>query len=653
MKGEKSVTKSMSALGALIALGIVFGDIGTSPLYVMKTILHVNYLPTADYLLGAISCIFWTLTLQTTVKYVYVALRADNHGEGGILALYALIKKQGCSWFYVLAIVGASTLIADGVITPAITVTSAIEGLRDISPHIPIVPLVLAIITVIFLIQRFGTSSIGRYFGPFMLAWFLMLGVLGGYRVLDFPQVIQAVNPYYAVKLLVNDPAWFLVLGAVFLCTTGAEALYSDLGHCGKKNITVSWLFVKLMLVLNYMGQGAFVMRHGLGTGADANPFFRMMPEWLLVPGIIMSTGAAIIASQALISGCFTIFSEAVHLDFWPLLLFKYPTTEKGQIYIPLINKLLYVLCVITILLFQSSAHMEAAYGLAITITMLMTTLMLSAYLSQRFTPRWLVAIFMAVYISIEGLFLFANMSKFMHGGWFTILLSLFFGVIMVIWYKARAIRRSYLRFKELKQYYGIIQDIKADVSIPKFASNLVYILQSDQEGMVEDKLIYSIVNKQPKRADHYWLIHFQHVDSPETLDYSCKELIDDTLFSIDIRIGFRVNPLMNLYLRQIIEDLTAEKRLDIRSGYPSLRRHGIAGDFRFIVIHRIYYPSNIVSMVDNLLLNLFAIVKHIGVGDERALGLDTSYVTVETVPLIVNTRYRQRITRRKSKTEF
>ncbi len=641
-------TKALSRLGMLVAIGIVFGDIGTSPLYVMNTILRANPAFDTDYILGAVSCIIWTLTLQTTIKYVLVALRADNKGEGGILALYTLIRKRGKRWYYVLAIVGASTLIADGVITPAITVTSAVEGLHGFSPHIPIVPIVLAVISAVFFIQRFGTGSIGRYFGPFMLLWFLMLGVLGVGHVVQAPVILKALNPYYAVLLLMDNPQWFLVLGAVFLCTTGAEALYSDLGHCGRKNITASWTLVKLMLILNYMGQGAYVIGHSSVYSAPINPFYAVMPQWMLLFGVVMATGAAIIASQALISGCFTIFSEAVHLDFWPMLRFKYPSADKGQIYIPVINNVLYVLCVVTVLMFQTSAHMEAAYGLAITLTMIITTLMLASYLVQRRVPRWAVGIFLVVYLTIEGLFLTANMTKIAHGGWYTLLLALGFGTIMIIWNQARAIRRSYLRFVDLKPYYDVISAIKADDAIPKYATNLVYVRQSNREDMVEDKLIYSIINKQPKRADHYWLVHFQNVDSPDTLDYTCHALIPDTLFAINIRIGFRVSPLMNLYLRQIVEDLISEQQFDIRSGYPSLRQRNIAGDFRFIVIHRIYYPSTVVSSLDNLLLNLFAIIKHIGVGDEQALGLDTSSVTVEKVPLIVNTRYRQRIVRRK-----
>lgn len=646
MNSGLSTHKKLTAMGLLIAIGIVFGDIGTSPLYVMRTILRANPHFDANYILGAVSCIIWTLTLQTTLKYVIVALRADNKGEGGVLALFTLIRKRGYRWLFIVAILGASTLIADGVITPAITVTSAIEGLHGLSTDIPIVPIVLFIISTVFFIQRFGTGSIGTYFGPFMLVWFLLLGILGMIHVVDYPYIIKSFNPYYAIKLLASSPEWFLILGAVFLCTTGAEALYSDLGHCGRRNITISWLFVKVMLILNYMGQGAYIVSHSASMHTGINPFYAIMPNWLLIPGIIMATGAAIIASQALISGCFTIFSEAVHLNFWPTMKFKYPSVDKGQIYIPRINNLLYILCIITVLLFQTSAHMEAAYGLSITITMLTTTVMLAVYLKQRFTPHWLVIAFLLVYLLIEGFFFLANLTKFAHGGWFTIMLALIAGSTMYIWYRASNIRRKYLKFKKLSDYYDIIRDLKADETIPKYATNLVYIRQSDSDDMVEDKLIYSIINKQPKRADHYFLVHFSNDDAPDTLNYTCHELIEQTLYAINIRVGYRVNPLMTLYLRQIVEDLIAQHRFDIRSCYPSLRKHNIAGDFRFIVLHRIYYASTVVSASDNFMLHLFGFIRHIGIDDEQALGLDTSNVTVERVPFVINNKYKQRITR-------
>lgn len=625
-------------LGLLITLGIVFGDIGTSPLYVMKAILHTGETIDESTILGALSCIIWTLTLQTTIKYVCVALRADNNGEGGILALYALLRRLKSKWVYILAIIGASTLLADGIITPAITVTTAIEGLESISPNLPVIPITLAIISIIFFVQRFGTECIGKSFGVFMLLWFLLLGMVGIISITYCPLILKAFNPYYAVILLAKSPQWFLILGAVFLCTTGAEALYSDLGHCGRKNITISWAFVKTMLILNYLGQGAWVLTHAQ-TASSVNPFFSIMPQSMLFFAIIMATGAAIVASQALISGTFSILSEAMNLHFWPRMRIKHPTYVKGQIYIPAINLAMYIGVVLIILLFRDSSHMEAAYGLAITITMLMTTLLLGIYLHTKGVSRFIMILFIGAYCTIEGVFLAANLSKFLAGGWCTMLIGSILFLMMYVWVRAIKIRRHYISAKPLDDYYQIISDIKADGSIPKYASNLVYINHANKEGAVDDKLLYSIINKQPKRADHYWLINMEFVDTPDTLEYDCETLIPNTLYNVTMHIGFRIEPRVSLYLRQVVEDLVASKKVDLTSAYPSLRKNGIPGDFRFIIIHRVYYPENSVNRQQNLLMNLYSLISKIGIDDPKALGLDTSMVVVERVPLIINHR--------------
>ena len=628
----------VSLWGLLITLGIVFGDIGTSPLYVMKAVLHTGETIDQRTILGALSCIIWTLTLQTTIKYVCVALRADNNGEGGILALYALLRRLKSKWIYILAIIGASTLLADGIITPAITVTTAIEGLESISPHLPVIPITLAIITIIFFVQRFGTESIGKSFGVFMLLWFLLLGIVGIISITSYPLILKAFNPYYAALLLAKSPQWFLILGAVFLCTTGAEALYSDLGHCGRKNITISWAFVKTMLILNYLGQGAWVLSH-VQTASTVNPFFSIMPQSMLFFAIIMATGAAIVASQALISGTFSILSEAMNLHFWPRMRIKHPTQVKGQLYIPVINLAMYIGVVLIILLFRDSSHMEAAYGLAITITMLMTTLLLGCYLHTKGVSRLIMILFIGAYCTIEGIFLAANLSKFLAGGWCTMLIGGILFLMMYVWIRAIKIRAHYISSKPLDDYYQIISDIKADMSIPKYASNLVYINHASKEGTVDDKLVYSIINKQPKRADHYWLINMDFVDTPDTLEYDCKVLIPNTLYNITMHIGFRIEPRVSLYLRQVVEDLVANKKVDLTSNYPSLRKNGISGDFRFIIIHRVYYPENSVNRQQNLLMNFYALISKIGIDEPKALGLDTSMVMVERVPLIIDHR--------------
>ncbi len=639
--GTSQTMNKVGFAGLLVTLGIVFGDIGTSPLYVMKAIVNTGETLDTNYVLGALSCIIWTLTIQTTIKYVLVALNADNNGEGGILALYALLRKHRRKWIYIIAIIGAGTLLADGIITPAITVTTAIEGLRGIDPELPVIPITLGIITVIFFVQRFGTEHIGRPFGVFMLLWFLLLGIVGTIGLVACPQVLKAFNPYYAICLLIESPHWFLILGAVFLCTTGAEALYSDLGHCGKRNITISWIFVKSMLILNYLGQGAWVLSNPDMAVGNENPFYAIMPQGILLFSIVMATGAAIVASQALISGSFSILSEAMNLRFWPRMRIKHPTNVKGQLFIPMVNLAMYIGVVFTVLLFRDSSHMEAAYGLAITITMLMTTQLLGFYLRMRGVSRALTVLFVGGYCVIEGIFLAANLSKFAAGGWFTLLIGGLICFIMFVWVGAQKIRRRYMSTRRLSDYYGIISDIKADESIPKYASNLVYVNHAHKDGCVDDKLLYSIINKQPKRADHYWLINLEFVDTPDTLEYTCSTLIKDTLFSVNMRIGFRIEPRVSLYLRQVVEDLVADGELELTSSYPSLRKNKIPGDFCFIIIHRIYYPEDSRDRKQNLLMSLYALIRRIGIGEPNALGLDTSVVVVERVPLIIANRAR------------
>ncbi len=645
-KYDGSSLRRITLAGMLVTVGIVFGDIGTSPLYVMKAIVGVNPGYDADYIIGAISCVIWTLTLQTTVKYVLIALRADNKGEGGILALFALLRRQPRGWLYIVAAVGAAMLVADGVITPAITVTTAVEGLRIVAPATPVLPIVIGVILLIFMMQRVGTGRIGRCFGPFMLAWFLMLGVLGAVNLPACPEVLKAFNPWYAVKLLVSSPSWFMIMGAVFLCTTGAEALYSDLGHCGRRNITASWMFVKVMLILNYLGQGAWLLTHAREAAGGINPFYAVMPQWMTLAGVAMSTGAAIIASQALLSGSFTIFSEAVNLGFWPRLKIDYPSTEKGQLYVSSVNWCLLAGCLLTVVIFRDSSHIEAAYGLAVTIAMLTTTLLLAFWLRLRGVNMIVVGAFFAFFMTVEGIFFVANMSKFVHGGWFSLMIAAVVGSIMIVWRNSTRRRASFIEYRRMADSAATISAVKADREIPKYASNLVYLSRSGDPSLVESKLLYSIVNKQPKRADHYWFVHIDHVDSPDELSYSVSVAVPETIYVVTMHLGFRVAPRISVYLRQIVEDLVASGDLDLRSGYPSLRREGIPGDFRFIILHRIFSPTSICGATTALLMRLHDILRHIGVSDTSAYGLDTSVVTAETVPLIINTSSGRRIVR-------
>lgn len=638
----------LSAAGLLIAIGIVFGDIGTSPLYVMNAILHVNPTFDRDYIIGAVSCVIWTLTLQTSIKYVAIALRADNNDEGGIMALFSLVKRTGKSrWTFIVAAIGASALLADGIITPAVTVTSAVEGLKSLYASTPVVPIVLAIITLVFFVQRSGSSRIGRFFGPAMLVWFLMLGTLGVMNVWSDLSIFRAFNPYYAVKLIISSPEWMFILGAVFLCTTGAEALYADLGHCGRYNITFSWLFVKVMLILNYLGQGAWILANAGAVDSSLNPFYAIMPAGFLVPGIIISTVAAIIASQALISGVFSLISEAINLDLWPRMQINYTGSVKGQLYVPGINLFLFVGCVATVLLFQSSHRMEAAYGLAITVTMLATTILLWRYMRDKGMPVWLTSAFFITFCLLEGTFFIANMSKFAHGGWFAVLVACVLCSVMLIWNKGRSFHRNHVDYKKFSDYIDIITAIRNDAEIPRYASNVVYISFSPKKNMVESKLLYSIINKQPKRADHYWIIRVEHTDQPYTLDYSVDTMVKDAIFLVTVRFGFKIQPWINVFLRQIVEDLVQSGDLSLTSKYPSMKRYGIAGDFRFVLIHRVFSPGCICNAYERKLLTAYELLRHMSVSVEKTLGLDTSVVTVETVPLIIRNNYDIRISRR------
>lgn len=643
-KEKNHKTQGISLMALIVTVGIVFGDIGTSPLYVMKAITKVNPHWNADYIIGAVSCVIWTLTLQTTLKYVVIALRADNKGEGGILALYSLLRFLKKRWLYLPAIVGASMLIADGVITPAVTVTSAVEGLESIDPGLSVIPIVLVIITLIFLVQPFGTGKIGRVFGPYMVGWFLMLGILGSIHISNNIQILKAFNPYYAVNLLIHHPAWFLILGAIFLCTTGAEALYSDLGHCGRRNIVYSWGFVKVMLILNYLGQGAWLIHSGNATGNAINPFYGIMPQWFTIFGVIISTGAAIIASQALLSGSFTLFSEAIHLDFWPRIRIKYPGTTKGQLYIPLINTFLWIGCIFTVLIFRSSSNMEAAYGLAITVTMLMTTLLLGVWMHNRGIAPWITVTFMIVFLLIEGTFFVSNVFKFMKGGWYTILLALVIFAVMYIWQRAVTIRAKFHEFRRLSNHKDLIESISKDKEIPKYASNLVYISRAYKDDEVESKIIYSIINKHPKRADHYWFVRIHNMDAADTLEYKETIIAEGIIYLLDIYIGYSIEPKVSTYIRQIIEDLTEKGAIDLTSTYPSLSERGIPGDFKFVVIHRLFSPSSECIGPERFIMRLYEKLSKMNEPYDKALGLDTSNIVIETVPLIINRGETRRI---------
>jgi KUP system potassium uptake protein len=629
--------------GIIITLGIVYGDLGTSPLYTFQEILYNLHAVNRDTILGAISCVIWTLTLQTTVKYVIITLRADNKGEGGIFALFALIRRRK-AWAYVFAIVGGSTLLADGVITPAITVTSAVEGLRLIDPAIPVLTVVIIILVLLFTSQQFGTKFLGKSFGPIMFLWFFMLGWFGLIQILKFPDILHAFNPMYGFHLLHDHPGGILILSAVFLATTGAEALYSDIGHCGIKNIRVSWIFVKTTLILSYLGQGAWILLNQ-AAAKEHNPFFAIIPSWFILPGTILATAASVIASQALISGSFTLISEAISLNFWPKLKISYPTDVKGQLYIPKINWFLLIACVFIVLHFEESAKMAAAYGLSITITMLMTTILLTTYLYRRFSLV-VVVLIATVFLFIESAFLVANLSKFMNGGWVTIALAGLFGLIMYTWYNGRKLKNTYMLFVRINDYLEILKSLGEDQSVPKCATNLVYITKANRKAEIESKIIYSIINKQPKRADVYWFIHVDIMDEPDTYEYEVTQFVPGKVIKVDFRLGFKVEPRINQYFRQVLDDMVEKGEVDIFSRYDSLRKHHVNGDFRFVLIDRIATYDLNLTFRQKFIVNAYNIFKKLAIAEEKALNLDTSNVLIEKVPLSTDLRAKNKLVR-------
>jgi len=637
--------RKLTAAGLIVALGIIYGDIGTSPLYTFQTLLTEGKEINQFLVLGAISCVFWTLTLQTTFKYIIITLQADNRGEGGIFSLYALVRRYG-KWLAMPAIIGAGTLLADGIITPPISVTSAIEGLNQV-PSLSkyfvagnelILFIVLGILLLLFFVQQFGTNFVGKAFGPVMFLWFLMIAVLGTAEIVHYPQIFKALNPYYGIDLLLHHPRGFWLLGAVFLCTTGAEALYSDLGHCGKHNIQVSWIFVKTALVLNYLGQGAWVLSQPAGFKLNGlNPFFAIVPHNFLIPAVAIATMATIIASQALISGSFTLINEAISMNLWPRITVKYPSNIQGQIYIPAINWVLCLGCFAVTIYFRTVEAMTAAYGFSITVAMLMTTVLMYYFMRyKKHWPVWLVTVILCVFLTVEFSFFVANAVKLLHRLFFLVFeVGLIF--TMYIWFKARKITNRFLNFVDLEPYIPILNKMSADTGIPKYATHLIYLSKANNSKQVEQKIIYSILSRKPKRADVYWFVHIDRTDEPYTLDYSVEELEKGRIIRVDFRIGFRIQPKINVLYRKVVEDMISRGELDITSNYESLRSYGLPADFQFVIIDKFLSYNNSFNQAEKFILNAYFNLKRMEMSEAKAFGLDTSETKVEKIPLVVN----------------
>lgn len=624
----------LSRAGLLITLGIIFGDIGTSPLYVMKAIVGEGEIIDKMTVLGGVSLVFWTLLIQTTIKYVFLVLRADNNGEGGIFSLYSLVRRRQ-RWLLIPALLGGAAMLAEGMITPPISVSSAVEGLAIKYPGIPTMGITIVIISILFFIQRFGTATVGRSFGPVMLIWFTMLAVLGVSHVIHMPSVFQAINPMCGIELLTHSPHMLVVMGAVFLCTTGAEALYADLGHCGRENIRVSWIFVKICLMLNYFGQAAWLLHHE-GSALEDNPFYGVMPHWFLWPGIIISTLAAVIASQSMISGSFTLASEAIRLGFLPKMTVKFPTNMKGQIYIPGINTFLWLGCVGVVLYFQQSSRMEAAYGLSVVCTMICSTILLSNWMILQRTNQILVWLFLIFYLAWEGGFFLANTLKFMEGGYVTVIMASFLFGTMYLWVKARGVRKRYSDETKIKDFLDQLITLSNDSDVPKYATNLVFLTSAKSVNKVEEKVLYSILQTQPKRADVYWFVHIETTDEPFTMQYEVNTIAPDDVYKVNFRLGFRVQQRMNVFMHKVVAELVENDELTVHSRYHSTASKYPTGDFRFVIIQEFLSNENELPWAEQLILSTYLTVKGWVSSPKNWFGLDSDSVDIEEAPLVL-----------------
>ena len=652
---------SISAM--LVTLGVVYGDIGTSPMYVTKALVAGNGgigSVTQEFVLGALSLVIWTVTLLTTVKYVLISLRADNHGEGGIFALYSLVKRCG-KWLIVPAMLGGAALLADGILTPAVTVTTAIEGLRTIpAMHAllgddqgNVVLITLAIIIVLFLVQRIGTSKIGRAFGPIMTIWFLFLGITGLIFVAQNPVVLLALDPIRGISFLLspNNHAGIMILGSCFLATTGAEALYSDMGHVGRGNIYATWPFVKICLLLSYMGQGAWLLMNAgdptLAAINDLNPFFQMLAPAVRPVAVGLSTLAAIIASQALITGAFSLVSEAIRLDLMPHMQIFYPAETKGQLYIPMVNNVMLVGCVIVVLLFQSSAHMEAAYGLAITITMMCTTVLLSFYLKSERKQRVLPIVFAAFFLMLEGFFFASSLTKFFHGGYFTLALAALIMGIMLCWYNGTAVERRQATLLPLRSYLPQLERMRDDERYERVSDNVVYLTKDTNTDYIDRDIVYSILDKHPKRARAWWFVNVETMDDPHTFAYSVETFGTDYVFRVHLYLGYKVNQRVNAYLRQVVQDLARTGELPPQvHDYSVYKDPGNIGTFKFVLIRKMLAPESDVEPGERTAITLKYIIRRAAGSPVRWYGLENTNVSYEYVPLFTRFKTADRMQR-------
>lgn len=636
-------TNKASFAGVLITIGIVFGDIGTSPLYVFQAITgngsHFSY----DLIMGGLSAVIWTLILLATTKYIYFALNADNKGEGGIFALFALLKAKRVKWIIIPALIGCATLIADGFITPAISISSAVEGINNIYPDLPVLPIVIGIIVALFTVQQFGTTAIGKAFGPIMTIWFLFLGYLGIINIAGNLEVLKAFNPYYAYNLIVNVDGGFWVLGAVFLCTTGAEALYSDLGHCGKFNIRISWAMMSTLLVLNYLGQAALCLQDGFALEPKETIFYAMVPDGILPFAIGIATAAAIIASQALITGVFTLMNEAIKLNLWTNLKVKYPTDHQGQIYIPFINWFLMAGCLLVIAVFKKSTAMEATYGLAITVDMVMTSILLCYLLMLKYPKTKLIYLgIFGVFLTIEGVFLLSNLGKIIHGGWFTLILAILFFGLLFLYFKARQLRKSITEYVSMKKVIPLMNAVNSDPKIPYEASNIVYPTRSNSPNKLDSTVYFSLFKKKPRKAGVVWFLHLDILNEPWGVHYTVNEIIDKSCYYVNLQMGFKEEHRTEYMMRKIQIKMVEKGELTGESVFDCVKGEFDEVDFKFIVLNSRIAMDNKLTPFQMLTVKAYRFIKSTGLKPAEDFGLDKTNVVVEYIPISVTQQYDQ-----------
>lgn len=635
-KLKKNATSKDSLM---ITLGVICAGIGTSPLYVMNAVIGDQVI-TEQLVLGVLSAVFWTLTLQTTVKYLILTMRADNKGEGGIFSLYTLVKRSRFKWLLIPTIIGGSALLADGVISPSISVSAAVEGLWYYDKTINTVPIVIIILCCLFFVQQFGNSFVGRLFGPLMSIWFVMIGLIGLQHLIQTPWVLKAINPWYAYNLLILHPQGFGLLGGIFLCTSGAETMYSDMGYANKHSIRVAWSFVKPMLLLSYFGQGAWLLDNAGSVLDDFpvhNPFYATMPESFMPIGIAVALIATVIASQALISGSFMLINEAILLNLWPKLAVKHPSELKDQLYIPSMNWIMMIGCVLVIWYFKASANMQHAYGLAIALTMLMTTTLLNFYLHLKHYNQYFVYAIITLFLVVELAFLASSFNKFLNGGFITIGLALILIAIMSIYYWAKKIRKRYVEMVPLQDHIQKLIDLSKDESLNKYATHLIYMTSASNPDEIEAKIIYSILQKRPKKADIYWFLHVDVMDEPYKMEYTVRHISNNDIIRVDFKLGFRVAPKINLLFRKVVEDLASKKEVDITSRYQSLHKNNVIGDFKFVVLEKYLSYENDLPAYEKVILELYFIMKLFSLSEAKAFGLDSSSVKIEKYPMLIS----------------